>query len=83
MPLFSNSPEARVDDGSGFSPGYVLRPRIRMYLSHHESLGVLVGPNIKITLPPELWIDCDKVMAQWGRSDLKLFPVEVASRYHL
>ncbi|KAJ8133189.1 hypothetical protein O1611_g434 [Lasiodiplodia mahajangana] len=76
-----------IDDASGFSPlsiddEYICTSAIT------TPMAFLLDPDISTadvytTLPPELWIEHDQVTVQWQPSDLKLFPVSVASQYEL
>ncbi|KAI1263233.1 hypothetical protein F5Y18DRAFT_395076 [Xylariaceae sp. FL1019] len=70
---------------SGFSP-VSANPQYLCTSSLTTPMAFLLDPNISTadiytTLPPNLWIEHDQLTVQWGQSDLKIFPMDVANRY--
>ncbi|KAI3324056.1 hypothetical protein HD806DRAFT_534376 [Xylariaceae sp. AK1471] len=70
---------------SGFSP-MSINPEYLCTSAITSPMAFLLDPNVSTTdiyttLPPELWIEHDQVTVQWEKSDLELFPVDVASQY--
>ncbi|KAI0906038.1 hypothetical protein F4823DRAFT_631951 [Ustulina deusta] len=79
--------EPGIDHVSGFSP-MSIDPQYMCTSTITSPMPFLLDPEISTadvytTLAPELWIEHDQVTVQWEPSDLKLFPVGVASQYKL